>query len=118
MIPSELIEIGQQALAAVATSVDKGEPLVRCQLLASEFYEALRRELLQGSQDEYATRKKLIMAANQCYYVATASISPDAMLGELRGAVTALESDSPMSEPATVRPVLRVIEGGLSKRIG
>jgi hypothetical protein len=116
VVPSQLIELGQQALAAMVTSVDNGEPLLRCQLLASEFYEALRRELRQSSQDEYATRRKLIIATNQCYRIATASISPDAMLGELRGAIAVLESDIPLSEAATVRPVLRVIEGGLSRR--
>jgi hypothetical protein len=114
--PSQLIEIGQQALAAVATSVDNGEPLLRCQLLASEFYEALRRELRQSPWDEYATRRRLIIAANQCDRIATASISPDAMLGELRGAIAVLESDSSFSEAPTVRPVLRVIQGGLSTR--
>jgi hypothetical protein len=116
VVPSQLIELGQQVLAAVVTSVDNGEPLLRCQLLASEFYEALRRELRQSSQDGYATRRKLIIATNQCYRIATASISPDAMLGELRGAIAVLESDIPLSEAATVRPVLRVIEGGLSRR--
>jgi hypothetical protein len=36
---------GQKALAAVATNAASGAPLVKCQLLASEFYEALKREL-------------------------------------------------------------------------
>ena len=45
MLPSQLIELGQQALTDVRISVANGEPLVRCQLLASEFYEALKRAL-------------------------------------------------------------------------
>ena len=45
MVPAHLIELGQQALAEVTANVARGEPLVRCQLLASEFYEALKREL-------------------------------------------------------------------------
>jgi hypothetical protein len=50
VIPSHLIELGQQALAAVATNAESGAPLVKCQLLASEFYEALKRELQVTSQ--------------------------------------------------------------------
>jgi hypothetical protein len=45
VVPSQLIELGQQALTDVRIGVANGEPLVRCQLLASEFYEALKRAL-------------------------------------------------------------------------
>ena len=45
MVPSQLIELGRQALTDVRIGVANGEPLVRCQLLASEFYEALKRAL-------------------------------------------------------------------------
>jgi hypothetical protein len=38
-------ELGRQALTDVRIGVANGEPLVRCQLLASEFYEALKRAL-------------------------------------------------------------------------
>ena len=44
VVPAHLIQLGQQALASVTTDVAGGAPLVRCQLLASEFYEALKRE--------------------------------------------------------------------------
>src|SRR5437763_9024527 len=47
---SELIELGQQALAAVPSSVARGAPLVKCQLLASRFYEALLHELRESSE--------------------------------------------------------------------
>src|SRR6476646_4391296 len=43
VVPSQLTELGQQALTDVRIGVANGEPLVRCQLLASEFYEALKR---------------------------------------------------------------------------
>src|SRR6266852_6624003 len=115
---SELIELGQQALAAVSSSVARGAPLVKCQLLASQFYEALRHELRESSQAE-AKRNILIAAANQCHRTATASISPDAMVGELKRAIDLLQVDIPPREPphsqASLRPILRVIEGGLSK---
>jgi hypothetical protein len=45
VVPAHLIELGQQTLAEVTANVARGEPLVRCQLVASEFYEALKREL-------------------------------------------------------------------------
>ena len=45
MVPAQIIELGAQALDAVTRSAATGGPLVRCQLLASRFYEALRDEL-------------------------------------------------------------------------
>jgi hypothetical protein len=45
VVPSQLVELAQQALTDVRISVANGEPLVRCQLLASEFHEALKRAL-------------------------------------------------------------------------
>ena len=45
MVPSQLIELGRQALTDVRIGVANGEPLVWCQLLAWEFYEALKRAL-------------------------------------------------------------------------
>jgi len=115
VVPSHLIELGQQALADVTTNVAKGEPLVRCQLLASEFYEALKRELLPTSELGVAERAMVLAATNQCQHAATASISPGAMLGELRSAMVLLQSSGPMPPPKGHRPILRVIEGGLSR---
>jgi hypothetical protein len=57
VVPSELIELGQQALAAASTSVARGAPLVQCQLLASEFYEALKDELRETSPTAIAGRR-------------------------------------------------------------
>jgi hypothetical protein len=42
---SDLTEMGQEAIAAVSRGVAEGAPLVKYQLLASAFYEALRHEL-------------------------------------------------------------------------
>jgi hypothetical protein len=108
LVSARLLAIGRQALAEVAVSVEKGDPIVRCQLLASEFYEALRRELRQPSQTD-ATRRTLISAAQRCDRVAIASISPPRMLEELRGVIGVLQSKSQRA------PVLRVIQGGLSR---
>ena len=116
----ELIELGQQALSAVSSSVAEGAPLVKCQLLASEFYEALRQELRESCQADVGKRTMLIAAANQCQRTARAIVSPDAMLDELRRAVDLLRADPPPCETshplARLRPMLWVIEGGLSQQ--
>ncbi len=115
---SHLIELGQQALATVASSVAGGAPLVKCQLLASDFYEALRQELKKPSLGSLARRSALIAAANQCHQIAIASISPGTMLSDLKRAIELLNVENPTCElpsPAPKsRPVLRLIQGGLS----
>jgi hypothetical protein len=115
VIPSHLTELGQQAVAAVAANVASGAPLVQCQLLASEFYEALKRELRATSQLGVVERGMVVAAASQCRHAATASISPGAMLGKLRSAIALLQSSGPISPATGFRPMLRVIEGGLSR---
>jgi hypothetical protein len=113
-----LVNLGHQALAAVAGCVASGEPLVRCQLLASEFYEAVKRELRRTPSTDPVKRDELIAAAVQCHRAARASINPQTMLTEFRSAVAILQSDqTPMaSQEQGMRPRFRVIEGRLSKR--
>jgi hypothetical protein len=76
-------------------------------------------ELRESSQADFARRNMLIAAANQCHRTATATLSPDAMLGELKRAIDLLQLDIPPCEPpqslAKLWPMLRVIEGGLSR---
>ena len=55
---SDLTELGQEAIAAVSRGVVDGAPLVKCQLLASAFYEALRHELRKAD----ATRCSALLA--------------------------------------------------------
>jgi hypothetical protein len=99
-------------------SVAGGAPVVKCQLLASEFYEALRQELKQPSVGSLGSRSALIAAANKCRQIAIASVSPNAMFGGLKRAVDLLNVESSSCDvPTTVpkpRPTLRVIQGGLS----
>ena len=114
MAASRLVELGQQAFDAVAAGVARGEPLVKCQLRASQFYEALKRELqkmpLTGAQ-----RATLIAAADRCDRVAIAGIGAGAMLTELGNALALLQSDQPTPPlRGAPGPFLRVIEGGLS----
>jgi hypothetical protein len=116
VVPVHLIELGQQALATVTNNVAGGEPLVRCQLLASEFYEALKRELRATSELGVVERTVVVAATNLCRHAATANITPDVMLAELQRAIDLLQAEPLLlQQPARRRPILSVIEGGLSK---
>jgi hypothetical protein len=113
----ELVQLGQEALAAISNGIATGAPLLKCQLLASTFYEALLEELRRPSTPDSGNRDMLSAAADQCERTAIETTSPAAMLKELRRAIDLLQADVPMPQmrrPAG-RPVLRVIEGGLSK---
>jgi hypothetical protein len=113
---SQLKELGEQAVAAVAASLAGGGPVVRGQLIASRFYEALRHELEESSMDD-AKRAALTAASDRCERIASASINPNALLNELKGVIAVLQADqgATVPPPTRARPVLRVIEGGLSK---
>jgi hypothetical protein len=113
---SQLRELGEQAIVALAASLARGGPVLRGQLIAARFYEALRREL-KHSPIEDAKRAALIAASDRCERIAAATTNPSAMLDELRKAIAVLQADEHPSvpPPPRTRPVLRVIEGGLSK---
>jgi hypothetical protein len=112
VVPSYLIDLGQQVLSDVRISAANGEPVMRAQLLVSEFYEALKREL-RAPHLNAVERSAVIAAANQCCHAATASISPGMMLGMLRTALTMLQQSSGSTLPDRTPSLLRVIEGGL-----
>jgi hypothetical protein len=90
------------------------EPLVRCQLLASEFYEALKRAL-RAPELSPVERWAVMAAANQCLHAADASISPGTVALELRAAIAMLQFNGTTPPQRSGRPVLRVIEGRLSQ---
>ena len=111
---SDLTELGQEAIAAVLKGVADGAPLVKCQLLASTFYEALRDELRKAEANQLNT---LLAVTDQCHQSAAANISPVQALIELKRAVDLLETVTPApptEPPPRSRPVLRVIRGGRS----
>ena len=114
MALSRVTEIGEQAVAAVAASLARGGPVVKGQLIASRFYEAIQRELRQLPMHD-PKRVALIAASARCERIAAARINPTALLDELSRALAALTDDHPREPPARGRPVLQVIEGGLSK---
>jgi hypothetical protein len=111
---SRLKEIGEQAIVAVAASLSRGGPVIRSQLIASRFYEAVQRELKHLPMHD-SKRAALIAVSDRCEHIAAASINPTALLDELRNAIAVLEVDThPVSPPIKARPVLRLIVGGLS----
>jgi hypothetical protein len=111
---SQLRELGEQAVVAVAASLVDGEAVLKAQLIASRFYEALRHELEESLMDD-AKRAALTAASDRCERIAAASTHSTALLDQLRNAVAVLQADTDTSPPPTrTRPVLRVIEGGLS----
>ena len=120
MVRSRLIELGQQALAAAVTNVATGAPLVRCQLYASEFYRALKRELRTTSQLGAIERGTLVAVAHLCCRAITANNGHDVMLEEFKRAIDLLKVDIPtcdrLAKPR-LKPILRVIEGGLSRAV-
>ena len=113
---SRVTEIGEQAVAAVAASLALGGPVVRGQLIASRFYEAIQRELRQLPIHD-PNRAALIAASDRCQRIGAAN-NPGALLDELRKAIAVLEANEHAPVPPTrlrVRPILRLIEGGLSR---
>jgi hypothetical protein len=110
---SELRELGEQAVAAVAASLLDGGAVLKALLIASRFYEALRHELEESSMDD-AKRAALIAASDRCERIAAASINSTALLDQLKNAIAVLQADTDTLPPPGARPVLRVIEGGLS----
>jgi hypothetical protein len=111
---SRVTDIGEQMVAAVAASLARGGPVLKGQLIACRFHEALQRELKRLPMHD-TKRAALIAASDRCERIAAASINPTALLDELRKAVAVLTDDH-LSEPAPRKggPVLRLIEGGLS----
>jgi hypothetical protein len=112
---SDLTELGQEVIAAVSRGVADGAPLVKCQLLASAFYEALRHELRKADASKRIT---LLAVTDRCHRSAAANISPVQALHELKRAIDLLQPGILGGSEAIPRsrPVLRVIQGGLSSR--
>jgi len=90
LVSSRLQEDAEEALIAVTRCVARGEPLVRCQLLASIFYEELRRQLRRSPDIDDPGRAILVTAADYCDRAAIESATAADMLRELSNAVAAL----------------------------
>jgi hypothetical protein len=96
---SRVTEIGEQAVAAVAASLARGGPVIKGQLIASRFYEAMQRELKQLPMHD-PRRAALIAASGRCERIAAAKIDPTVLLDELRKALTVLTGEHPSDAAA------------------
>jgi hypothetical protein len=96
---AQLREIGEQAVTAVAASLARGGPVIKGQLIASRFYEAMQHELKRLHAHD-PKRAALIAASERCERIATAKINPNALLDELRIALAVLTDGHP--EPAGI----------------
>jgi hypothetical protein len=110
-----LSKLGADVVARMAHEVVNGASAVRLQLLASEFYEALKAELNQTPRHEAAKVGALAAVADQCRRSAGNCVSAHLMLIEVRAAVAMLNGSGGPPPPDVVvrfRPQLRVIQGG------
>ena len=112
IVAPQVAQLGRDAIDKVGAAIMAGAPLVQCQLLASQFYDALRGELDATPWWDGARRGQLAAVLDQCRRAASASLRPEAMLVELEVALELLGSGRAGAAPERRRPVLRVIEGG------
>jgi hypothetical protein len=114
-VSADLLKRGHEVLDTVEAEIAMGASLLRCQLLASDFYEDLQVELRNISDDD---RVRFIAAVlDQCRRACDGNPCPDLMLSGLRRALIMLEGareQSAPAAPAPSRPRLRVIQGGLA----
>jgi hypothetical protein len=109
-ISGELLDLGHDTLDRLSSEVAVGASLLHCQLLASEFYERLKRE---ERVSDCAGGPLLEAAREQLERAAAPGAGPIAMLVGLRRTLAALQAAKEFA-PRPVRPALRVIDGGLA----
>jgi hypothetical protein len=115
VVSRDLVELGQDVVERLADRYATGGRAVHLQLLASPFYEALKREIGRTPACEAEKSRALVAAADQCRQAASA-VTPANIVVELRAAVATLSGERPPSfevQPR-VRPQLRLIQGGLA----
>jgi hypothetical protein len=112
-ISPDLLRLGAHTAERLALEFMAGAGLVRLQLLASRFYQALGEEMDRTPPEQFAARLVLAAAGAQCRCLGRPDILPEEAVAAFRGAVSILESGR-LPAPAAVprKPQLRVIEGG------
>jgi len=96
----ELVVFGQDVVNRLAQECAAGERTTRLQLLASPFYEAVKREIGRTPACEADTRRALAAAADQCRRAAGCAVAPANIVVELRAAVATLSGERPLSSPS------------------
>ena len=111
MVSRDLVELGQDVVERLAHKHAAGGRTVHLQLLASPFYEAVKREIGRTPACEAEKRRALAAAADQCQRAASCAVGPANIVVELRAAVATLSGEQPpgFEAPPKVRPQLRLI---------
>ena len=120
---TELAQLARTTIERLGSTDHDDQSLAYAQLVASELYESLQRELRHTPRTERATRGMLAAAADQCRRSADAMLTASQRLAELQMTLAVLESekrlavDQEPAAPVADRPrwPFRVIEGGLSR---
>jgi len=116
VVSRDLVELGEDVLERLAHKHAAGGRTVHLQLLASPFYEAVKREIWRTPAWEAEKMQALAAAADQCRRAASCAVTPANIVVELRAAVATLcgERSPSLEAPPRVRPQLRLIQGGLA----
>jgi len=116
VVSRDLVVFGQDVVDRLAQECAAGGRTTRLQLLASPFYEAVKREIGRTPVCQAEKRRALAAAADQCRRAAGCAMPPANIVVELRAAVATLSGEWPaaLEPPSRVRPQFRVIQGGLA----
>jgi hypothetical protein len=114
VVSRDLVVFGRDVVERLAQECAAGRRTVHLQLLASPFYEALKREIGRTPACEAEKTRALAAAADQCRRAASCALAPANVVVELRAALATLSRERPPSLEAQVRvrPQLRLIQGG------
>jgi hypothetical protein len=112
-VSPSLSRLGADVVARMAREVVTRANAVRLQLLASQFYEALKLELERTPRHEVRKVDALAAAVEQCRRSAKNCVLPHLMLVEIRVAIAMLNdgADPPPSD-VVVRFRPQLIQGG------
>jgi hypothetical protein len=105
-----LLSIGREVLAELRDELDGQCRLVRMQLLASRFYEAVKAEAATTSPHDKQRLAQLTATLDHCRRVTQSGATPPFVLAAVRAAIAA--ATAPALRIPEHRTPLRVIEGG------
>jgi hypothetical protein len=112
----DLLALGRETTTKMAQCLERGGSAFKCQLIASRFYEALRAELKRCFP--FQERHRLLtIAVDRCKRASRHGIPPATIFAELNGALAMLDGAEAGTAPLLRfggRPMLRVIQGGLT----
>jgi len=114
MVSRDLAEWGQEVVDELARECAAGARALQLQLLASPFYEAVKREIRTTATSDPGKARSLLRAAEQCRRAASCPATPARIVVDLRAAVAMISGERPLAlgPPIPARPTLRLIQGG------